>query len=90
MNDQQIADSFISEINEITFELGLCYDINVIYVNRKDKKILVEFNYKDDDVEGAVFTDAIEEVLGVELDEKEEFEYLSALERDDYKDGITW
>jgi len=90
MNDQQIADNFIVEINEITFELGLCYNINAIYVNQKDKKILVEFNYKDDDVEGAVFTDAIEEVLGVELDEKEEFEYLSALERDDYKDSTIW
>ena len=86
MEDQNIADSFIEELNEITFELGLCYDINTIYVNQKDSKILVEFNYtKDEKDDSFVFTNIVEDLDA--LDEEIENAFLSSLDKDEYKDN---
>ena len=63
ITDQKIADSFIEELNEITYELGITYDINAIYVNQKDSRIVVEFNYNYESYEedGVAFTNVIED-----------------------------
>lgn len=58
--DQKIADNFLEELNEITCDLGITYDINAIYVNQKDKRLVVEFNYMEDNDE-VVFTNVIED-----------------------------
>jgi hypothetical protein len=86
MEDQNIADGFIEELNEITFEVGLCYDINTIYVNQKDSKILVEFNYTKDEKDGSfVFTNVVQDLDA--LDEEIENAFLSSLDKDEYKDS---
>jgi len=87
MEDQNIADSFIEELTEITAELGICYDINAIYVNQKDKKIIVEFNYSEDNNDNTViFTQVIEEANTSLLDEELDNEHNVSLDKDDYND----